>query len=168
MLILLYLPIGYKYTFPFLNDKCGITVDNNHTQSLFKHIVNIKHPTMMFIGIPYTVSVSQMIDIQARFCIAILLGKTALPTKDEMQQATDQEMMERWNKGLSKRQAHFMGDDQFKYYEELVELADIFPIRDVMKKIYLDARAELASNYNNFRNNTYKVIDDSNFIKTVL
>lgn len=48
-------PIGYLYSFPFLSMDCGITIDDNFIQPLFKHCINIKYPTMCFIGMPYLV-----------------------------------------------------------------------------------------------------------------
>ncbi|KAF5274059.1 hypothetical protein FQR65_LT04457 [Abscondita terminalis] len=46
---------GFEYKFPFLEEECGITVDDNCVRPLFKHIINIQHPTMFFIGIPFLV-----------------------------------------------------------------------------------------------------------------
>lgn len=55
---------GYRYSFPFLNASCGITVENNHIQPLYKHMINIDKPTMCFIGIPFNVCAFQMFDLQ--------------------------------------------------------------------------------------------------------
>lgn len=43
---------GYTFTFPFLSNDSGITVEENIVHPLYKHIFNIEHPTMAFIGIP--------------------------------------------------------------------------------------------------------------------
>lgn len=42
---------GYNFDLSFLPTDSGITVDNNFVQPLYKHIFNIKNPTMAFIGI---------------------------------------------------------------------------------------------------------------------
>lgn len=55
---------GYKYTFPFLSVDCGISVDDNYVQPLYKHCININHPTMALIGVPFYVCASQMFDLQ--------------------------------------------------------------------------------------------------------
>lgn len=44
--------IGYHYSFPFLSMDCGITIEENFIQPLFKHSININYPTMCFIGMP--------------------------------------------------------------------------------------------------------------------
>lgn len=41
---------GYLITFPFLDESCGITVDNNYVYPLYKHMININYPTMCFLG----------------------------------------------------------------------------------------------------------------------
>lgn len=46
---------GYKYSFPFLDDRCEITVDDNYVSPLYKHLVNVEHPSMSIVGIPMTV-----------------------------------------------------------------------------------------------------------------
>lgn len=55
---------GYKYTFPFLSMDCGISVDDNYVQPLYKHCININRPTMALIGLPFYVCASQMFDLQ--------------------------------------------------------------------------------------------------------
>lgn len=55
---------GYKYTFPFLSIDCGIHVEDNYVQPLYKHCININHPTMALIGVPFYVCASQMFDLQ--------------------------------------------------------------------------------------------------------
>lgn len=55
---------GYRYSFPFLHESCGVTVDDNHIQPLYKHMIHIERPTMCFIGIPFNVCAFQMFDLQ--------------------------------------------------------------------------------------------------------
>lgn len=62
---------GYKYTFPFLSVDCGISIDDNFVQPLWKHCININHPTMALIGVPFYVCASQMFDLQVRLCSGI-------------------------------------------------------------------------------------------------
>lgn len=57
---------GYKYTFPFMSIDCGLTVDDNYVQPLYKHCININRPTMALIGLPYYVCASQMFDLQVK------------------------------------------------------------------------------------------------------
>lgn len=103
---------GYKYTFPFLSIDCGISVDDNYVQPLYKHCININRPTMALIGLPFYVCASQMFDLQVRFVMKFFSGKKPMPSKKEMLRDTEIEMQKRWDKGYKKRQAHMMGKDQ--------------------------------------------------------
>ena len=47
-------------------DDCGIEVKDNHVQDLYKHIINIRYPTMGFIGLPSRVIVFPLINYQVR------------------------------------------------------------------------------------------------------
>lgn len=57
---------GYQYTFPFLSPKCQINVDDNHVTTLYKHVININHPTMFIIGIPFATIISPLFDLQVK------------------------------------------------------------------------------------------------------
>lgn len=55
---------GYKYNFPFLTEECGIKTTNNHVTSLYKHVLNIEHPTMFFIGLTNVTIFTHLIELQ--------------------------------------------------------------------------------------------------------
>lgn len=55
---------GYNYSFPFLTPQCGITIENNFVNPLYNHIVNINHPTMFFIGVPFLTLVAITFELQ--------------------------------------------------------------------------------------------------------
>lgn len=160
---------GYKYTFPFLSVDCGVTVHENYVRPLFKHVLNIKRPSMGFIGLPFQVCASQMFDLQARFCISLwteLADK--MPTKEAMQRDTDEEMAIRWAKGYTERQAHLMGPDQEKYYKELADLANLTPLKPVITKLHNASRRHFLDELTTFRKKVYKIIDDENFVQVHL
>lgn len=75
---------GYQITFPFLSADCGLCVDKNYVKPLFKHVINIKHPTMAIIGLPFAAAISQMVDIQVRFTMKFLNGEKSLPSVADM------------------------------------------------------------------------------------
>ncbi|XP_032684627.1 flavin-containing monooxygenase FMO GS-OX-like 2 isoform X2 [Odontomachus brunneus] len=71
---------GYKYSFPFLDENCGIRVDDNYVMPLYKHLVNIEHPTMCIVGIPTIVLPFPMFHMQLQIfrivgyaCASVLL-----------------------------------------------------------------------------------------------
>ncbi|XP_018337440.1 PREDICTED: senecionine N-oxygenase-like, partial [Trachymyrmex septentrionalis] len=55
---------GYKYSFPFLAESCGVRVDSNMVTHLWKHLVCIENPTLALIGLPFYVCAFSMFDLQ--------------------------------------------------------------------------------------------------------
>lgn len=58
------LKTGYEYTFPFLSDSCGITIEDNQVKPLYNHVVNTAHPSMGLIGIPFQIVPFPVFDVQ--------------------------------------------------------------------------------------------------------
>lgn len=158
---------GYRYSFPFLNESCGITIDQNHIQPLYKHIIHIDRPTMCFIGIPFNVCAFQMFDLQARYYCKSLTGSMPLPSTEEMRLNTNQDIENRIAKGYTKRQMHMMGPDQQSYYNDLAEDAQITPIPPVLVKLRDLSVKRLYDDLLNFREDQYKIIDENNFVKVI-
>lgn len=55
---------GYLYSFPFLGEECGVRIEDNFVSSLYKHIVNVEHPTMAFIGVTFNCNLFVLFDLQ--------------------------------------------------------------------------------------------------------
>lgn len=64
--------LGYKFTFPFLSVDCGLAVDDGFTvHPLYKHLINIKRPTMAIVGLQIC-AYTFMYDLQVPFRIQII------------------------------------------------------------------------------------------------
>lgn len=156
---------GYKYSFPFIHESCGITITEGHIEPLYKHMIHIEKPTLSFIGIPFNVCAFQMFDLQARFVCKYLNGSMKLPSKEDMKLDTEEDMKARWAKGYTRRQAHLMGPDQQKYYDELASQANTEPIAPVIIKLRDHSVKRLYEDLNNFREDRYKIVDDNTYVK---
>ncbi|XP_060532608.1 senecionine N-oxygenase-like [Cylas formicarius] len=156
---------GYRYSFPFLHESCGISVDENHIEPLYKHMIHIDRPNMCFIGIPFNVCAFQMFDLQARYFCKVLDGSLSLPSTTDMRLHTEKDMRNRWAKGYTKRQAHMMGPDQQSYYDDLAAAASTTPIAPVMVKLRDLSVKKLYNDFLNFRQDRYKILDEHNFVK---
>ncbi|KAL0267688.1 UNVERIFIED_CONTAM: hypothetical protein PYX00_009883 [Menopon gallinae] len=58
---------GYKYSFPFLSEDCGVKVRDNYVHPLYKHLISVENPTLCFVGLPFYVCAFSMFDLQVRF-----------------------------------------------------------------------------------------------------
>ncbi|KAJ6633701.1 Flavin-containing monooxygenase FMO GS-OX3 [Pseudolycoriella hygida] len=156
---------GYKYTFPFLSVDCGLFVDDNCVQPLYKHCININRPTMALIGLPYYVCASQMFDLQVRFCMKFMSGELQMPSREQMIEDTEKDMQIRLEKGYKKRQAHMMGTEQNKYYDDLSETAHIEKLKPVMSALHNESSQRFLDDLLNFRKDIFRIIDDETFVK---
>lgn len=156
---------GYKYNFPFLSADCGIKWDNNYVRPLFKQCLSINRPSLGFIGLPFYVCATQMFDLQARFMLTFMTGRKQLPPRDEMLKDHEKEMNERWSKGLGRHQAHLMGPEQNKYYDNLATTAGVETIPNVMTKLHNFSSLRFLDDLTNFRNENFRILDNETFVK---
>lgn len=155
---------GYQYTFPFLSIDCEISCEKNYVKPLFKHCLNINRPTMAVIGLPISNCPFQTFDLQIRFCLTFMTGRKVLPSREEMFDVTEEEMNERWQRGISKRKAHILGTNyQEAYYKDLATTAGIVPIKPVVVKMYERSRRIKEEDLINYRRYKFTVLDDENF-----
>lgn len=67
---------GYLKSYPFLSPDCEIQVQNNWVKYLYKHVINVKKPTMALIGVPSSVLPFPLFGIQVRyFTYVSILGQ---------------------------------------------------------------------------------------------
>ncbi|XP_063708631.1 senecionine N-oxygenase-like [Culicoides brevitarsis] len=160
---------GYKYNFPFLSEDSGIKVTNNHVTPLYKHVINIEHPSMFFIGLTNVTIFNSIIELQVQFAIKSLLKYFPLPTKDEMYQELHEEMQIRHSKGMFGKRMHQLWPDFMRsYIDDVVRIADLKPILPVLLDIYDESRALSYSDIKNYRNYRYLVLDDRSYVKKFL
>ena len=107
-------------------------------QPLYKHLINIKYPTMCLVGLPFYVCAFSLFDLQVnataafsrvtprplfrvdhllqvRFFIKTLTGEVALPSTEEMLADKDKDLQIRLAKGFDRRKAHMMGPMQVSF-----------------------------------------------------
>ncbi|XP_017125829.2 senecionine N-oxygenase [Drosophila elegans] len=157
---------GYKYTFPCLSTDVGVQVIDNFVQPLWKHCININHPTMAFIGLPFNVIPTHIFDMQVRFTLKFFTGQREFPSREEMIAELEQEIGERWGCGVhNHKKAHQMGERQFVYYNELARIAGIENIKPVIHKLMKDCGKKYIFELDTYRSNRYTIVDDDNFLK---
>lgn len=146
---------GYKYSYPFLCKECSIEVDGQWVKYLYKQVININHPTMAFIGIPYRIFPFVLFGIQIRFFLAYLNGNFSV---------TKSEMLEDLHKHMGKQnnsvRPHCLGIEQGEYMEDLAKTANIKSVPPVYSKLY----KYIQSTGKGKIHWSYKIINDEEFI----
>ena len=131
------LATGYHFTFPFLTEDCGITVEGRRVSPLFKHLVNINHPSMCLVGIPIQICPFPQFDLQIRYFVKLITGQLEMPSRQEMLKDLKEE--EEWRKNELKMPAkyfHKMGTLQWKYNKEMAALGNLEPVCDAVENLY--------------------------------
>lgn len=158
---------GYKVVFPFLSVDCGISVDENYINPLFKHIININYPTMYFIGMTSIAAITQMVDIQVQYAMQFINGNRRLPSKEDMKADTEHYAGVRWNSGFPKKAGHSLAQTlQRDYYHQLATEGGINNVREVYVLIYEDSSDRRKNHLADYRNDLYHIIDDNHFERT--
>ncbi|KAK5649047.1 hypothetical protein RI129_003939 [Pyrocoelia pectoralis] len=148
---------GYDYKYPFLSSDCGINIQDKHVYPLFLHMVNINHPTMFFIGLPFVICAIPLFDLQVRFCIEIIMKNFELPSKELMLEDLHNEIKEKEKLNVPRKHIHRMGEFQEEYWKKLARLSSIKPLPPVLCKMYEESRRERIVEKH------YRIIDDEHF-----
>lgn len=154
---------GYLFSFPFLSEKCGITVVDNRVTHLYKHLFNIKYPTMSFIGLPIRITPFPQFSLQARLIAAVLSQKTLLPSTNDMLKDEEEDYQDKMLKGIKHHYAHYLGPTQWQYNSEMSKLAKCEPIDQVVEDLYEHCAYYRTNDVMNYKKMEYKATSDSTF-----
>lgn len=114
---------GYLYNLPFLSKKVGLSIEQERLYPLYKHLIHPHFTTLSFIGIPKTICPFPLFDMQIRFTISAWDGSMKLPSVAEMLEDIDADFKKRLADGLPVRYAHTMGPRQWRYNDQLADMA---------------------------------------------
>ncbi|XP_071543296.1 uncharacterized protein [Panulirus ornatus] len=153
---------GYKYSFPFLTDDCGITVEENVVKPLYKHLINAVHPSMAFIGIPFMICPFPLFDFQVQYFMAMMTGKLTLPSSMEMEADTMSELHHRRPLGYNDKYFHRFGfTKQIDFMNEVAEQIKIPSIKPSIKKALEIVLCRIIFSFQMFKKYQYRVVSDS-------
>ncbi|XP_011305418.1 flavin-containing monooxygenase FMO GS-OX-like 4 [Fopius arisanus] len=130
---------GYKYTYPFLHEDCGIRVDENFVTPLWKQLINIHHPTMSFVGLPSRIIPFPLFHFQIGFFLSLLKGRIELPSKEIM-------LMDTRPSG-EKKHGHVLGSRQWEYNNELVTLSGAVALPEFYENGYTSWTTHRTNNF---------------------
>ncbi|XP_068721599.1 uncharacterized protein [Montipora capricornis] len=152
---------GYHYSFPFLDQACGIQVTNDRVTHLYKHIFNTKFPTMSFIGIASRVcGIPKQCSLQAQYIAAVLSKEKYLPSEEEMNATEEHDFQELLSRGLREKNAHSMKELSFDYNNTIAELAGADRIGPFLKSICEHVGNRHTSNLMDYKSDEYKLTSD--------
>ncbi|CAN6585111.1 unnamed protein product [Malus baccata var. baccata] len=105
---------GYSYTFPFLDTKGIVAVDDDRVGPLYEHTFPPSlAPFLSFVGIPRKIIGFPFFESQAKWIAQLLSGKTTLPSRDDMMQSIKEFYHSRDVAGIPKHNTHDIAEFEY-------------------------------------------------------
>ncbi|KAF8389756.1 hypothetical protein HHK36_024275 [Tetracentron sinense] len=98
---------GYSYSFPFLDTKGIVAVDDDRVGPLYEHTFPPSlAPSLSFMGIPRRIIAFPFFETQAKWIAQLLSGKRTLPSCEDMMQSVKEFYHSRDVAGIPKHRTH--------------------------------------------------------------
>lgn len=156
---------GYRFDYGFLAPECGIDIEDSLISPLFKHLININHPSMAFIGVISRNCPFPQFHYQALLYSSMMAGQIQMPPKDFMMAELKKEMNDHLANGKKLKHFHRIMEEQWVYTEELAALAKADPLPKFYDEIFNLSFERRTLNYQEYRNDCYSIADDGSFIR---
>lgn len=105
---------GYSYTFPFLDTKGIVVVDDDRVGPLYEHTFPPSlAPSLSFVGIPRKIIGFPFFESQAKWISQLLSGKRTLPSWEDMMQSINEFYHSKDVAGVPKRYTHDIGEFEY-------------------------------------------------------
>ncbi|GKV35572.1 hypothetical protein SLEP1_g43821 [Rubroshorea leprosula] len=129
---------GYSYTFPFLDTKGIVVVDDDRVGPLYEHTFPPSlAPSLSFIGIPRKIIGFPFFESQARWIAQLLSGKRTLPSWDEMMQSIGEFYQSRDLAGIPKHNTHEIAN--FEYCDSYADQIGFPRLEEWRKQLCISA-----------------------------
>ncbi|KAL0869186.1 hypothetical protein ABMA27_007469 [Loxostege sticticalis] len=153
---------GYDFTHPFLDKSVGITASGKFVLPLYQHTVNIRHPTLAFVGVSKKI-LNKVLEAQGEYVAALAAGKFELPSQEAMLKAWLTHVRALKAKGMRLVDVNTIDNDADNYFANITEEAGIYRRPPVLSDIRVfNARYRL-EDLLNYRDFDYQIVDDHNY-----
>ncbi|PWA78211.1 flavin-binding monooxygenase family protein [Artemisia annua] len=141
---------GYSYSFPYLDTKGIVAVDDDRVGPLYEHTFppNLA-PSLSFIGIPSKIIAYPVFESQAIWIAQLLSGKRSLPSRDEMMKSVQDFYQSREATGIPKHYTHEIAD--FEYCDKFGDNVGFPCIEQWRKDLCLSAYMNSHVNLETYR-----------------
>ncbi|XP_068619062.1 senecionine N-oxygenase-like [Battus philenor] len=153
---------GYEYDHTFLDESAGLTVSGKFLLPLYQHIVNIRHPTMTFLGVVKKV-ITRVMDAQAQYAAALAGGLFELPSQETMLKTWLDHVRTLRNQHLRIIDVNLVGDDMDYYFANLTSEAGVVRAPPVLKVIRDFNAKNRLDDLLNYRDYDYEILDDLHY-----
>ncbi|PIA39492.1 hypothetical protein AQUCO_02600146v1 [Aquilegia coerulea] len=129
---------GYTYSFPFLDTKGIVVVDDDRVGPLYEHTFPPSlAPSLSFVGIPRKLIGFPFFESQAKWIAQLLSGKRTLPSWDDMMKSIKEFYNSRDEAGIPKHNTHDIAS--FEYCDKYGEHCGFPHLEDWRKELCVSA-----------------------------
>ncbi|KAI3766883.1 hypothetical protein L2E82_16961 [Cichorium intybus] len=141
---------GYSYSFPFLDTKGAVAVDDDRVGPLYEHTFppNLA-PSLSFIGIPRKLIGFPFFESQAKWIAQLLSGKRTLPSRDEMMKSVQEFYNAREAAGIPKHNTHDLAE--FEYCDKYADYVGFPHLEEWRKDLCISALVNSYVNLETYR-----------------
>ncbi|XP_058194925.1 flavin-containing monooxygenase FMO GS-OX-like 9 [Rhododendron vialii] len=151
---------GYSYSFPFLDTKGIVVVDDDRVGPLYEHTFPPSlAPSLSFVGIPRKLIGFPFFESQAKWIAQLLSGKRALPSWDEMMNFIKEFYHLRDVAGVPKHKTHDIAS--FEYCDKYADNSGFPHLEEWRKVLCLSALRSADANLETYRDS----YDDLEFLQ---
>ncbi|CAA0826867.1 Flavin-containing monooxygenase FMO GS-OX-like 9 [Striga hermonthica] len=141
---------GYSYSFPFLDTKGIVVVDDDRVGPLYEHTFPPSlAPSLSFIGIPRKIIGFPFFESQAKWIAQVLSGKKMLPSWDDMMQSVKEFYHSREVNGIPKHNTHDIAC--FEYCDQYADHVGFPHLEEWRKELCLSALRNAEINLETYR-----------------
>ncbi|GFP87445.1 flavin-containing monooxygenase FMO GS-OX-like 9 [Phtheirospermum japonicum] len=141
---------GYSYSFPFLDTKGIVVIDDDRVGPLYEHTFPPSlSPSLSFIGIPRKIIGFPFFESQAKWIAQVLSGKRMLPSWDEMMQSIKEFYHSRDVAGIPKHNTHDIAC--FEYCDKYADYIGFPHVEEWRKELCLSALRNSEINLETYR-----------------
>ncbi|KAK4437015.1 Flavin-containing monooxygenase FMO GS-OX-like 9 [Sesamum alatum] len=139
---------GYSYSFPFLDTKGIVVIDDDRVGPLYEHTFPPSlAPSLSFIGIPRKGFLS--LSPKQKWIAEVLSGKRRLPSWDDMMQSIKEFYHSRDVAGIPKHNTHDVAN--FEYCDKYADYIDFPHLEEWRKELCLSALRNSEINLETYR-----------------
>ncbi|MED6194354.1 hypothetical protein PIB30_027741 [Stylosanthes scabra] len=141
---------GYSYSFPFLDTKGMVVVDDDRVGPLYEHTFPPSlAPSLSFIGIPRKIIGFPFFESQAIWIAQALSGRKVLPSWEDMMKSIKEFYHSREVAGIPKHCTHDIADSE--YCDKYAERVGFPPLEEWRKEICTSGIVNYIANLETYR-----------------
>ncbi|KAI2662743.1 Flavin-containing monooxygenase FMO GS-OX-like 5 [Labeo rohita] len=151
---------GYNFTFPFLDKKVGVNVQEHLVWPLYKFLIPPAYPSLFIVGICRAICPFPHFHVQTKFILSVLDGSFCLPSREDMEKDVELDIAARHARGIATRHILKLDSEQWAYNDELARLGGFKPLPRYWSNLYESNKVFRARDMLNYKTHNYTVLDN--------